>query len=432
MKTVAITPRGPIRGRIRVPGSKSLSARALVTAALAAGRSELPGLLRCDDTRYLGEALTACGLTVTFGEDGSSCLVEGGGGAFPRPGGAFYLGNAGTAMRFLTGILTTAGGSFVLDGNERMRKRPLGALVGALRSLGASIEAVDGFPPVKIGAEPLRGGRVTIEGSQSSQFITALLLAGPSTREGLEVAVTGEVVSRPYLDLTCATMAAFGCPVEVVPDPLTFRVRPGTYRPGVYSIEPDASSASYFFAAAAITGGEVCVEGLGVSSMQGDLALLSVLETMGADVRREDNAITVRGAPLTGVSVDARDFPDMVPTLAAVALFADGVTEIRGVPHLRIKESDRIASVATELGKLGAPASRFTELEDGLRIVGAGEGAALEFHGARINPWGDHRIAMAAAVAGLRVPGVVIEDPDVVAKSFPDFFAALESIGNEE
>jgi 3-phosphoshikimate 1-carboxyvinyltransferase len=419
-----IRPTGPVTGHVRVPGSKSLSARALVTAALADGHSELPGILRCEDTRYLATVLAGLGVGVVLGEEGTTCTVAGTGGTFPVREGRFVVGNAGTAMRFLTALLTVAGGRFELDGDERMRKRPIGPLVEALAALGAEIRSMDGFPPVAIGPRRPRGGTVSVPGSVSSQFISALLLAAPLTEAGLEVRVTGDVVSRPYLELTRATMEAFGCPVEAAGDPLTLSVAPGRYTGRTYAIEPDASSAGYFFAAAAVTGGRITVEGLGTWSQQGDMAFVRVLESMGCRVQLRDRDTTVEGGPLAGVTVNARDFPDMVPTIAAVALCARGVTEITGVPHLRIKESDRIASVAAELGKLGAA---IEERDDGLVIHGGGA-----LRGARIDPWGDHRIAMAAAVAGLRVPGVVIEHPEVVAKSFPDFFDRLGALGGKE
>ena len=420
--TYAVTPSGPVAWRGTVPGSKSLSARALVAAALAGGESTLSNVLRCDDTRYLAQALTACGLLVSFGEDADGpCTVRGLGGAMPVRRGAFFLGNAGTAMRFLTAVLTLAEGDYELDGAARMRRRPIGALTAALRALGADVVDSDGFPPVTIGAAVLRGGRAEVPGSQSSQFTSALLLAGPYSREGIEVQVTGDVLSRPYLDLTCDVMAAFGCPPAVREDPLIFRVAPGVYQARDWAIEADASSASYFFAAAAVTGGEATVTGIGRRSRQGDLAFLDVLERMGCAVRRGENEITVRGGDLAGVEVDAGAFPDVVPTIAACALFARGATEIRGVPHLRIKESDRIASVAAEFGKLGA---RIEERADGLRIEGRAPLA-----GEAIATWDDHRIAMSAAVVGLRVPGVVIRGAGVVSKSFPGFFEAWSRLG---
>ena len=421
MEKVIVTPTGPVDARVTVPGSKSLSARALIAASLADGRSELEGLLRCDDTRYLGHALTELGIVVSFGETGRVCTVEGLGGDFPCLEARLYLGNAGTAMRFLTGILTTAGGDFELDGDERMRKRPIRELVDALCALGAQVESTGGFPPVRIGPRELRGGRVSISGARSSQFVSALLLAGPASREGVEVTVLEPVVSRPYLDLTVHVMRVFGCPVEVEEDPLVFRTAPGKYEPCEWRIEPDASSASYFFAAAAVTGGRVLVEGLNRSSLQGDVAFLDVLERMGCTITESEEGTAVEGGDLRGVEIDASGFPDLVPTIAAVALFARGTTEVRGVPHLRIKESDRIASVATEFGKLGAD---IRELDDGLLVRG---GSKLS--GARIDPWNDHRIAMSAAVIGLAVPGVEIENAGCVDKSFPRFFDTLAALG---
>ena len=416
---IEVHPTGPVNWRGTVPGSKSLSARALLVAALADGTSRLPGLLRCDDTEYLAGALGSLGIEVAFGEH--ECEVRGKGGVFPRRHGQLFVGNAGTAMRFLAAALTVAEGTYTLDGSERMRARPIGDLTRTLADLGADVADCGGFPPVTIGPRRLRGGAGTIPGSRSSQFISGLLMAAPYSLEGLELEVTGDVVSRPYLDLTLATMQAFGCTVVCREEPLRFSVPRATYRAGRWPIEPDASSASYFFAAAAVTGGEVTVEGLGGATRQGDAAFVDVLAAMGCRVEKSSGATTVRGGPLRGVRIDAAGFPDVVPTIAAVAIFAAGRTEICGVPHLRLKESDRIASVATELGKLGAGVR---ERDDGLVIEGG-----RPLHGAVIDTWDDHRIAMAGAVAGLGVSGVVIAAPHVVAKSFPDFFARFAELG---
>ncbi len=416
---IAVAPAGPVAWRGTVPGSKSLSARALVVASLAEGPSTLPGLLRCEDTEHLARALAGCGIDVTLTDQGGE--VRGRGGEFPVRRGDFFVGNAGTAMRFLAAALTVAGGSYTLDGAARMRARPIGDLTAALRALGADIRDTGGFPPVAIGPARLRGGATSIPGDRSSQFASGLLMAAPYSAAGLELEVTGRAVSRPYLDLTLAVMQDFGCWVEVGERPLRFSVRPGRYAGRTLPIEPDASSASYFFAAAAVTGGETTVENLGRGTRQGDAAFVDVLAAMGCSAERTARATTVRGGPLRGVSVDASAFPDVVPTIAAVAIFASGRTEIHGVPHLRIKESDRIASVAAELRKLGA---HVEELPDGLAIEGG-----RPLRGARIDTWDDHRIAMAAAVAGLRVPGVVIAAPAVVDKSFPGFFARWAELG---
>lgn len=414
MTAMQLTPAGPVSGRFRVPGSKSLSARAIITSALSDGICELPGILRCEDTKHLANALTLCGLMVSFEEETAGCMVQGLAGDFPNRAGQFDLGNAGTAMRFLTAVLTVAEGDYALDGTDRMRKRPIGKLVDGLNTLGADVKCTDGCPPVQIGYTRLKGGAISMAGNESSQFISGILLAAPYSEEGVTLTITGDVVSKPYLDLTCGVMADFGCPVSVAEDPLTFSVPPGEYKHCDWPVEPDASSASYFAAAAAVTGGDVVLEGLGDQSKQGDMACLDVLGQMGCTVTRSADETRIVGGALKGVTVDARDFPDMVPTLAAVAVFADGITEIRGVPHLRIKESDRIKSVATELSRFGA---RVEELDDGVRIHG---GSKLT--GAAIETWDDHRIAMSAAVVGLVVPDTVILKPGVVAKSYPDFF----------
>ncbi len=411
---VAIHPVERATGSFLVPGSKSLSARSIVAAALAQGTSVLEGCLFCEDTNVLAQAFTGCGIIVSFDEDAAECTVSGLGGDFPSREGRFFLGNAGTAMRFLTAVLTVAEGAYELEGTDRMHTRPIGKLVDALNLAGAAVSASKGCPPVTIGCEHLRGGKVRIPGTESSQFISALLLAAPYSREGLSIEVTGKVVSKPYLDLTCQVMEAFGCSVEISESPLVFSVKPGRYTARTWRVEPDASSASYFAAAAAVTGGSVELMGLGSESKQGDMQFLDVLEQMGCTVEKGPGRTKIEGGALAGVSVDAASMPDMVPTIAAVALFAEGTTEISGVPHLRIKESDRIHTVAVELGKFGP---RIEERDDGLIIRGGGKPS-----GAVIDTWNDHRIAMAAAVAGLKAPGTVIRNPRVVNKSFPGFF----------
>lgn len=416
---------------VRLPGSKSLTNRALLLASLAQGRSLLENVLDCDDSRHLAEAIAALGVAVQWNKDQRRILVTGAGGPFPVREGRFFLGNAGTACRFLTAALAATGGSFIVDGDRRMRERPIGDLVRALADLGAEIEAPGGFPPVKIGARAMRGGRIEIPGTTSSQFISAILMAAPVIRERVDIRVTGELVSRPYLDLTMECMRRFGARA-VLDDRRAdgrpvFTVSPGKgYRGTAFTVEGDASAASYFLAAAAVTGTTVRVEGVGKESLQGDARCADVLAAMGCRVTKEREAMTVTGGLLKKVDWDCGEIPDVVPTLAVVALFAHGRTRLRGVPHLRHKESDRIVSVATELRKLGAVVR---ELPDGLEIEGTLGPEPSPLHGAIIEPWGDHRVAMAFAVAGLAIPDVTILAPQVVAKSFPEFFGALESIG---
>ncbi|MBN1418942.1 MAG: 3-phosphoshikimate 1-carboxyvinyltransferase [Planctomycetes bacterium] len=413
---MSIAPKGALDARVRVPGSKSLTARALVAAGLAAGRSVLDGALRCEDTEHLAGALEALGLRAEF--SGEGIRVDGGGGRFPRAEADLSLGNAGTAMRFMTAVLAAAGGRYRLDGTARMRERPIGELVDALRALGANVACHEGFPPVETGPGGLSGGRIRVAGETSSQFVTGLLMAAPLARGPVEIAIAGRGVSRPYLDLTESVLEAFGIAFDK-PAPETWCIAPGRYRARTYAIEGDASSASYLLGAAAIAGGRVRVEGLGRDTRQGDARFLDCIEAMGCRVARGADHLEAEGPVARGIEVDAGEIPDVVPTIAAVALFAEGATSIRNVGHLRHKESDRIASVASEMRKLGG---RVDELPDGLRIEPG------RLRGATIDPWGDHRIAMSCAIAGLRVPGVAIRDPRVVEKSFPDFFDVLRDL----
>ncbi len=424
----------PAGGTVRLPGSKSITNRALLIAGLARGESVLENALVCDDSNYLAEALLKLGVLVLKGEHSAHFRVKGAGGPFPIREGEFFLGNAGTATRFLTAALCLSGGFYTVDGDSRMQKRPIGDLVRALRELGADIEAPTGCPPVQIGRRRspvpgrdtrMEGGTVNVPGRISSQFISAILMAAPLARRDVKVCVDGVCVSRPYIDITLSVMQSFGADAwadDARADGRTaFHVKAGHgYRGRQYRIEGDASTASYFLAAAAITGGQMRVEGIGKESIQGDARFADVLASMGCRVKKDLDGIGLKGGLLRGVDVDCGEMPDVVPTLAVVALFARGRTRIRNVPHLRFKESDRIASVAAELRKFGG---KVRELPDGLEVEESRLQAAL------VDPWGDHRIAMATSLIGLAVPGVVISNPQVVAKSFPEYFDALRSIG---
>jgi 3-phosphoshikimate 1-carboxyvinyltransferase len=431
-EAVRISPVAAAGGTIRLPGSKSITNRALLMASLARGSTTLRNPLDCDDSRYLTQALLRLGVGVKPSDDGS-VIVIGAGGPYAVREGEFLLGNAGTALRFLTAALAATGGSYKVDGDRRMRERPIADLVRALSALGASVSAPTGCPPVTIGQRAMIGGRVDIPGNTSSQFISAILMASPLAERKVEVRVTGELVSRPYIDLTIQGMREFGA--KVFADDRrddgqpVFEVVPGRpYRGREYVIEGDASAASYFYAAAAISGATIRVEGVGKESQQGDARSADVLAAMGCRVKKERDAITVTGSGglLRKVDWNCADIPDVVPTLAVVALFAHGRTRLRGVAHLRHKESDRIASMASELRKLGG---QVKELPDGLEIEGSLGPGPSPLREAVIDPWSDHRVAMAFAVAGLAVPGIIIASPQVVAKSFPGFFGALRSIG---
>ncbi len=346
--------------------------------------------------------------------------VFGCGGDIPARSAEMYIANSGTSMRFLTALVAMGHGWFRLDGTPRMRERPIQDLLDGLAQLGVSAEseASNGCPPVIVHGAGLAGGKATVNGDLSSQFLSGLLMAAPYARQPVELIVEGELVSRPYVGLTLAVMKAFGIEVPTT-DLSHFTVPKGRYRGRTYEIEPDATAASYFLAAAAITGGEVTVEGLSRNSLQGDVAFCECLAQMGCEVRYEANSITVAGRPLRGIEVNMNAISDTVQTLAAVALFADGPTTITGVGHIRHKETDRIGNLAIELRKLGA---NVDELADGLRITPAA------LHGARIATYQDHRMAMSLALVGLRVPGVVIEDPKCTEKTYPAYFDDLAKL----
>ncbi len=418
---IEITPvAGPVRGRIRPPGSKSITNRAMICAALAEGDSKLIGALDSEDTRVMAHSLRRLEIAVNHDTAAKTMDVFGCGGDIPATSAELYIANSGTSMRFLTALVAIGHGWFRLDGTPRMRERPIQDLLDGLAQLGVSAEseASNGHPPVVVHGAGLAGGKATVNGDLSSQFLSGLLMAAPYARQPVELIVEGELVSRPYVGLTLAVMKAFG--IEVPGANLSdFSVPKGRYQGRTYEIEPDATAASYFFAAAAITSGEVTVEGLSRNSLQGDVAFCECLAQMGCEVRYDADSITVVGRPLHGIEVNMNAISDTVQTLAAVALFATGPTTIRGVAHIRHKETDRIGNLAIELRKLGATVE---ELDDGLRITPAA------LHGARIATYQDHRMAMSLALVGLRVPGVVIEDPKCTEKTYPAYFDDLAKL----
>lgn len=421
---VVIQPRGSIHASVKIPGSKSITHRALVAASLAPGESRIANYLDCEDTRYTMQGLREMGVSISVEEQ--EAVVTGTGGSFPPPPKErreIFLGNSGTSYRFLLSIAALVYGEFILTGTPRMHQRPIHDLVHALRGLGveASYEGEEFYPPVLIRAKGIPGGKVTMPGNKSSQYISSLLLAGPCMERGIDIEVRGDMVSQPYLDLTLHAMEQFG----VSPQRRgyrSFKISPDqTYRPRRFRVEGDASSGSYFWAAAAVTGGTVKTENIfAYTALQGDMGLLDILEKMGCSVVRKPDYVVVHAGDLQGIDVDMAKMPDMVPTLAAVALFARGKTHIRNVPHLRYKESDRLEAVATEWQKLGA---RVEELPDGLIIHGK-----RPLAGAIMDPRDDHRIAMALAVVGLRVPDLRIANGDCVNKSFPHFWDMWETL----
>ena len=413
--------RSAIDARIRLPGSKSISNRALLLAALAEGRSQLEGVLDSDDTRVMATALRQLGAGVEI--DADRWTITGTGGALRVPPAVLDVHASGTAARFLAAVQTLIPGESRLDGTARMRERPIDDLLGALRGLGADIEAegAGGCPPVRCGGGPLPGGEVEVDASRSSQYVSAILQVAPLSSRGVKLRLRdGVLVSRPYVDITLAVMADFGVEAAFVND-RTLEVAAGQgYRGCDQRIEPDASTAAYFFGAAAVTGGRVVVEGLPGGSTQADMALLEVLERMGCEVERGPDFTALRGpAQLRSVDVDMNRMPDAVLALGVVALFADGTTRIRNVGNLRIKESDRRAALEAELRKLGADAQADA---DSLTITPGAPRAAT------IATYDDHRMAMAFALAGLRVDGVVIDDPGCVSKSWPGYFDAFDRL----
>lgn len=425
--SIAIQPIAAFRATITPPGSKSLTNRALLLAALADGVSTLTGVLFADDSRRMLEALQSLGFAVDIDEPNATVRITGLGGAIPAKQASLNLGNAGTAYRFLTAACCLGDGTYVLDGIERMRQRPVAQLVGALRELGADIRFLqtDGCPPLNIRATGhLRGGEITMPPTLSSQYISALLQIGGYCDQGLTIRFDGPVTSRPYVEMTLRLMHQFGVAAKVDPLFTCIEISPGKYKPTDYAIEPDASNASYFLAAAAIVPGATCtIEGLGRRSLQGDVGFADVLHKMGAGLAYGNDFITIlapRGSDkLRAVDVDLNHMPDMAQTLAAVALFAEGRTIIRNIGNLRVKETDRLAALRNELTKLGAT----VEIEgDDLFITPPSDGRVKP---AAIDTYDDHRMAMSFAIVGLRSAGVVINDPKCVNKTYPEFFEHL-------
>ncbi|MEW5828960.1 MAG: 3-phosphoshikimate 1-carboxyvinyltransferase [Chloroflexota bacterium] len=433
----------PLNASVRVPGSKSLTNRALLIAALADGTISLENALFSDDSRYFADSLSRLGFDISLAPEASRMAVTGLGGRIPATRAELFIGNAGTAARFLSAFLTLGHGEYVLDGEPRMRERPIGDLVDALTQLGAKVEAVSGprsasYPPVKITASGLPGGKTRIAGNISSQFLSALLMVAPYARSPVEIEVTTELNSKPYVDMTLSIMQDFG--VEVERDgynsfkiPLThyalrtnYQLPITHYQPPItnYQIESDASAASYFFAAPAVCGGTVRVENISRKSVQGDIRFLGVLEQMGCEVLESDNTITVhRPSSIVGVDLDMGDIPDTAQTLAAVAPFASTPTRIRGIASARVKETDRVAATCAELARLGV---RVEEREDGMTIH-----PCSTFNPANIQTYNDHRMAMAFSLIGLRLPGVTIENPGCVSKTFPNFFDVLATLDSK-
>lgn len=425
---LTLTPVARVEGEINLPGSKSLSNRALLLAALAHGTTKVTNLLDSDDIRHMLNALKELGVSYQLSDDKTVCTVQGVGGAFPfQHGLALFLGNAGTAMRPLTAALCLKGGQdaeVILTGEPRMKERPILHLVDALRQLGAEISYLenDGYPPIAIRNSGLRGSKVKIDGSISSQFLTALLMAAPLAENDLTIEIIGELVSKPYIDITLAMMADFGVQVSHQ-NYQSFWVK-GQQRyqaPTHYLVEGDASSASYFLAAGAIAG-KVKVTGIGKNSIQGDRLFADVLEKMGAKITWGDDFIQAEQGQLHGVDMDMNHIPDAAMTIATTALFAQGETTIRNIYNWRVKETDRLSAMATELRKLGATVE---EGEDFIKIQPLARSAIQH---AEIATYNDHRMAMCFALIALSDTPVTILDPKCTAKTFPTFFNEFERV----
>jgi 3-phosphoshikimate 1-carboxyvinyltransferase len=413
MRTVRVR---KVNAEIKAPPSKSYTNRALLISALAEGETVLKNALISDDTKFMKKALVRMGVSIR--EKGSELVVNGRGGKL-KPA-EIYVGNAGTAMRFLTGAATLAEGNVVLDGNDRMRQRPIKDLVEGLRGLGASISCTRGCPPVMLSGGGLKGGEVNIKGDKSSQYFSSIMMVAPYAKEDTEIKVDGSLTSIPYVDITMDIMDKFGVSIEN-DNYRSFKIKAGqTYKAIKYEVEGDASSASYFFGAAAITSGKVRVKGLNPDSAQGDIHFPEILREMGCKVEKDGKSITVRGGKLKGVNVDMNRMPDTVQTLAVVALFAKGKTVIKNISNLRIKETDRIKALAAELRKLGAGVE---EGADSLTIT-----PKEEYRAAEIEPYDDHRMAMSFGMAGLRIAGIKIKNEGCVSKSFPGFWEELDKI----
>jgi 3-phosphoshikimate 1-carboxyvinyltransferase len=427
VETRLITPvKAPIRGVAVVPGSKSVTNRALALAALSDGVTALTGALFADDTLRMRECLTALGFVVEAEETSQTMTVQGRGGIISATAAELFVGNSGTTARFVTPLAALGHGTFTLDGVPRMRERPMGDLLSALTALGVDAESLsgNGCPPIRVHAKGLQGGTCSIRADSSSQFLSGLLLAAPCA-EGVrtQIHVEGPILSAPYISMTVQMARAFGGVIDDSVDGRIYEI-PGRQRyssPHVYAIEPDASAATYFWAAAAITGGCVRVQGIGKDAMQGDVEFVNILEDMGCKVTRSDDFIEVEYVGrLHGGTWDMNAISDTVMTLAAVAPFADSPTVIENVAHIRHKETDRLHAVAVELTKLGV---RVEERDSGMTIY-----PESKMKPAIIHTYDDHRMAMAFALIGLRVPGVTIADPDCVAKTFPDYFMRLDQL----
>ncbi|ALO42037.1 3-phosphoshikimate 1-carboxyvinyltransferase [Pseudoalteromonas phenolica] len=426
MEQLTLKPIKKVSGSVTLPGSKSLSNRILLLAALADGVTQVTNLLDSDDIRHMLKALGQLGVKVELNEDKTIATVHGVSGKFKTPDEPLFLGNAGTAYRPLTAVLAAIEGNYELIGEPRMEERPIGHLVDALDSIDADITYLKNkdYPPLKILGKKLAGGHVEIDGSISSQFLTAILMAAPLLDGDLNISIIGELVSKPYIDITIGVMAKFGVHVEN-DNYQRFVVNKGqSYQsPKSIMVEGDASSASYFIAAAAINGGEIEINGVGKASVQGDIGFAKVMEQVGAKIDWYDEKLVVRKGELNGVDINANAIPDAAMTLATVALFAKGKTAIRDIYNWRVKETDRLHAMATELKKLGA------EVIEGNDFIEVSPPEKLNL--VDIDTYDDHRIAMCFSMVAVGGQEVIINDPKCTAKTFPTYFDVLESLSTK-
>jgi 3-phosphoshikimate 1-carboxyvinyltransferase len=416
---IEVRPLSQCHGVVTIPGSKSYTHRALILSSLGDGESILVHALRSEDTEHTAQALLKFGVEIFW--ESNDIRVLGTGGKYKVADEKIDVGNSGTSMRFLTALAALKKGSTLLDGNERMRKRPIGELLKGLGELGVRAYSQRGndFPPVIVESGGLQGGTTRIRGEESSQFLSGLLMVAPYAQKDVNVEVTGSLASKPYVDITIDVMSAFGVGIRNQGYSSFFIKAGQRYLPKKYRIEGDASNASYFLSAAAVCRGRVEVKNLNPATLQGDIGFLDILERMGCRVTRGGDWIEVLGGELHGVEIDMNEMPDLVPTVAVTAVFALGKTVIQNIRHLRLKESDRIHALAVELSKIGI---RVNEREDGLEIEGG------KPHGAEIETYDDHRMAMSFAVAGLAVPGIRIKGERCVEKSFPGFWETLQKL----
>ncbi|HGS7514974.1 3-phosphoshikimate 1-carboxyvinyltransferase [Klebsiella quasipneumoniae] len=423
MDSLTLQPIARVEGTVNLPGSKSVSNRALLLAALARGTTVLTNLLDSDDVRHMLNALSALGVQYTLSADRTRCAVTGNGGPLHAAAALeLFLGNAGTAMRPLAAALCLGSNDIVLTGEPRMKERPIGHLVDALRQGGAQIDYLEqeNYPPLRLRGG-FQGGNVEVDGSVSSQFLTALLMTAPLAPQDTVIAIKGDLVSKPYIDITLHLMKTFGVEVDNQSyQRFVVRGKQQYQSPGDYLVEGDASSASYFLAAGAIKGGTVKVTGIGRGSVQGDIRFADVLEKMGATVTWGDDFIACTRGELKAIDMDMNHIPDAAMTIATAALFAQGTTTLRNIYNWRVKETDRLFAMATELRKVGAEVE---EGEDYIRIIPP---ATLKY--AEIGTYNDHRMAMCFSLVALSDTPVTILDPKCTAKTFPDYFEQLARI----